>query len=317
MWLQAEVIAMATDLAEFTGAAIGLHLVFGMPLFLAGLITAVVAFAILSLQERGYRKFELAVIALLALVAFGFVFDFFFVGGESYSGIAEGLLPRLGGGDIVPLAVGIIGATVMPHVVYLHSALQNGRVSAADESQRWRLHRANRVDCVLGLGLAGIVNVAMLCIAVALLNRRGLSSVDTLAGVHSHLGSIVGGAAALSFGVALIASGLASSSVGTYSGQVVMSGFMGWRIPVFARRALTMIPSLIVLALAVNTTDALVYSQIALSFGIPFALVPLALLSSRRDVMGEMANVRATSVAIWAVTAIIVVLNVYLIATSV
>jgi manganese transport protein len=317
LWLQAEAIAMATDLAEFTGAAVGLNLVFGVPLFAAGLITAVVAFGILSLEQRGYRRFELAVIALLALVALGFIFDFFLVGRESYGGIASGLLPRLGGGDVVPLAVGIIGATVMPHVVYLHSALQKDRLRAVNERETRTLLKYNRLDCVTGLTLAGVVNVAMLCIASALFHRSGLTGVDTLGGVHTHLTTLVGGGAALSFGVALIASGLASSSVGTYSGQVVMAGFMGWRIPLFLRRALTMIPSLIVLGLAVNTTDALVYSQIALSFGIPFALVPLLLFTRRADVMGESVNRGITTLVMWLVTGIIVSLNIYLLVTTI
>jgi manganese transport protein len=315
LWIQAEVIAMATDLAEFTGAAIGLHLVFGMPLFLAGLVTAVVAFGVLAL-ERGYRRFELAIIALLALVAAGFVIDFFVVGRESYGQIANGLVPRLGGGDTVSLAVGIIGATVMPHVVYLHSSLQKNRIRPRTRAEGAKLLAYNRLDCMIGLGLAGIVNVAMLCIAAALFHHPGLTGVDDLGEVHAHLATMVGGFAALCFGVALIASGMAASSVGTYAGQVVMAGFMGWNIPLFVRRGLTMIPSLIVLGLAVNTTQALVYSQIVLSFGIPFALVPLVLMTRRADVMGHMVNARITTAMIWVVAAIITALNVYLLATT-
>ncbi len=316
LWVQAEVIAMATDLAEFTGAAVGLNLVFGIPLFPAGLITAVVAFAILSLEQRGYRRFELAIIALLAMVAGGFIVDFFLVGRESYAGIAHGLVPRLGGGDTVSLAVGIIGATVMPHVVYLHSSLQKDRIRPQSRSERHTLLRYNRLDCMLGLGLAGIVNVAMICIAAALFHHPGLTHINDLGPIHAHLATLVGGAAALFFGVALIASGMAASSVGTYSGQVVMSGFMGWNIPLFVRRGLTMIPSLIVLAVAVNTTSALVDSQIVLSFGIPFALVPLVLMTRRAGVMGDMVNARFTTALIWLVTAIISGLNLYLIATA-
>ncbi len=315
LWIQAEVIAMATDLAEFTGAALGLHLVFGVALFPAGLITAVVAFIVLGLQQRGYRRFELAIIALLALVVLGFAADFFDVGHQSVSGIANGLVPRLHDAGALSLAVGIIGATVMPHVVYLHSALQKDRITPANGVERRKLLQFNKLDCVLGLGIAGVANVAMLCIAAALVTRTGVTGSGDLSTIHSTLATYVGGGAALAFGVALIASGLSASSVGTYSGQIVMTGFMNWRIPLVLRRGLTMLPSLVVLALAANTTSALVYSQIVLSFGIPFALVPLALITRRAHVMGEMVNRRLTVWAMWLVTFVIAGLNVYLLAT--
>ena len=317
LWVQAEVIAMATDLAEFTGAAVGLNLVFGIPLFAAGLVTAVIAFAILALEQRGYRKFELAIIALLSFVALGFLVDFFAVGRESYTGIANGLIPRLGGGDTLSLAVGIIGATVMPHVVYLHSALQKNRIRPANNREGQTLLNYNRWDCYIGLGLAGVVNLSMLCIAAALFHHPGLTGVSDLGPIHSHLTTLIGGGAALAFGVALIASGLSSSSVGTYSGQIVMAGFMNWKIPLFLRRALTMIPSLLILALAVNTTNALVYSQIVLSFGIPFALVPLILITRKKTAMGEMVNQARTTWIMWLVTAVITGLNVDLLYSTI
>ncbi len=277
LWIQAEVVAMATDLAEFVGAALGLYLVFGIPLFPAGLITAVVAFAILALEQRGYRKFELAIMALLGIVALGFLYTFVAVGDQDVGGILGGLVPSLGGGNQLGLAVGIIGATVMPHVIYLHSALQTDRVQPVNAAERKTLLRYNRLDVIVGLGIAGLVNLSMLCIAAALFHKPGLMGINEIGPIHDHLDSLVGGGAALAFGVALMASGFSSSSVGTYAGQVVMAGFMNWRIPLFLRRTLTMLPSLIVLALAANTTDALVLSQIVLSFGIPFALVPLLL----------------------------------------
>jgi len=226
LWLQAEVVAMATDLAEFVGAAVGLNLVFGMPLFVAGLVTAVVAFAVLALEQRGYRRFELAVIALLTLVAAGFIYVFFAVGHQQYGQLAAGLVPRLGSGDALSLTVGIIGATVMPHVVYLHSALQKDRVKAGGLSERRTLLRFNRWDCIIGLGIAGLVNLSMLCIAAALFHQPGLTGISDLGPIHQHLSTLVGGGAALAFGVALMASGLSSSSVGTYAGQIVMAGFM-------------------------------------------------------------------------------------------
>jgi manganese transport protein len=313
LWLQAEVVAMATDLAEFVGASIGLYLIFGIPLFPAGLITAVVAFAILALEERGYRRFELAIIGLLALVGTGFLYTFFAVGDQDYAAIARGVIPDLSGKGALALSVGIIGATVMPHVVYLHSALQKNRIRPQNMHEMRMLLRYNRLDCIIGLGLAGVVNLAMLCIAAALFHVPGSEQVSDLIQIHGELATLVGGGTALAFAVALMASGFSSSSVGTYAGQVVMSGFMGWRIPLVLRRSITMAPALIVLAAGVNTTDALVISQIVLSFGIPFALVPLVLVTRDRSVMGEFVNRRLTTAAIVVVTAIITALNLYLI----
>ncbi len=316
LWVQAEAVAMATDLAEFVGAAIGLNLVFGIPLFAAGLITAAVAFAVLGLQQRGYRRFELAVIALLALVGLGFLYLFFAAGGQNYHQAAAGLVPHLSGGTVA-LAAAITGATVMPHVVYLHSALQKDRIATVDTEERRTLLTWNRRDCFLGLGLAGVVNMAMLCIAAALFHRPGLTGLTELGSVYARLGSMVGGGAALAFGVALMASGLSSSSVGTYAGQVVMSGFMNWHIPLLARRALTMAPALLVLAFAVNTTQALIYSQLLLSFGIPFAVVPLLLISRDRATMSDMTNRRLTSGLMMATVVAIISLNLYLLGTAV
>jgi len=312
LWLQAEIVAMATDLAEFVGAAVGINLIFGMPLLPAGLITAVVAFVVLGLQQRGYRRFELAVVALLGLVGAGFIYLFFTAGGQHYGQLAGGLLPRLGGADTLGLTVGIIGATVMPHVVYVHSALQTRRVRAAGLQERRTLLAYNKWDCIIGLGLAGLVNLSMLCIAAALFHKPGLTGISDLGPIHAHLATLVGGGAALAFGVALMASGLSSSSVGTYAGQVVMAGFMNWRIPLLARRALTMAPSLVILALAVNTTQALIFSQIVLSFGIPFALIPLLLITRDRAVMTDMVNRRLTSTLMLLTTIIITGLNLYL-----
>lgn len=312
LWLQAEIVAMATDLAEFVGAAIGLYLIFGIGLLPAGLITAVVAFAILALEQRGYRKFELAIIALLSLIALGFLYTFFAVGDQDYGAMARGVVPSLAGQGALALTVGIIGATVMPHVIYLHSALQKNRIRPENQHELRTLLKYNRVDCVIGLGIAGVVNLAMLCIAAALFNVPGLSQIDDLIQIHGELDTLVSGGAALAFAVALMASGFSSSSVGTYAGQVVMSGFMGWRIPLALRRSITMAPALIVLAIGVNTTDALVFSQIVLSFGIPFALIPLVMITRDRRVMGDFVNTRWMTVLVGAIAAVVSVLNVYL-----
>jgi len=311
LWAQAELVAMATDLAEFVGAAIGLNLLFGLPLLPAGLITAVVAFGVLAMEQRGYRRFELAIAALLGLVFLGFVYDLV-AAGPSPAGIAAGLVPGLGGGGRLLLIVGIIGATVMPHVVYLHSALTKSRTACRDDAERRRLVRFQRLDVVIALGAAGLVNLAMLFVAASLAHRSGGLGGDTIPAAHELLGRMAGGGAALAFTVALLASGLSSSSVGTYAGQVVMQGFLGRRIPLFLRRGLTMLPALVVLGAGLPATASLVISQVVLSFGIPFALVPLVLLTRRTDVMGSLVNHRLTTAAAASVTALVVTLNGYL-----
>ncbi len=311
LWVQAELIAMATDLAEFVGAALGLYLIFGIPLFPAGLITAVVAFAILALEQRGHRRFELAIVALLAIVLLGFLYDLVTVG-TSASGVAGGLVPRFDGADSGLLAAGIVGATVMPHVVYLHSALTKGRVACRDEPERRELLRFQRIDVVVALGIAGLINLTMMAVAASLFHGAGVTGVDSLAAAHAGLSRLAGGSAALAFAVALLASGLSSSSVGTYAGQVVMDGFLRRRIPLFTRRALTMLPALIVLGTGLPTTDSLVVSQVLLSFGIPFALIPLTLVARRTDIMGALVNKHITTVAMFAISGAITLLNVFL-----
>jgi len=307
LWVQAELIAMATDLAEFVGAALGLNLLFGVPLLTAGLLTAVVAFGILALEQRGYRPFERAIAGLLGIVFLGFVVDLAGVG-ASPEGIAAGLVPHLPGSELL-LVSGIIGATVMPHVVYLHSALTKSRVSCAGDAERRELLRFQRLDVLLALGGAGLVNLAMLFVAASVFHRAGGSAINSLTAAHAGLGRLVGGGAALAFAVALLASGLSSSSVGTYAGQVVMQGFVRRRIPLWARRALTMLPALVVLGLGLPATDCLVVSQVVLSFGIPFALVPLVLLTRRADIMGALVNRRITTAAAATIAAVIIALN--------
>ena len=314
LWVQAELIAMATDLAEFVGASVGLNLLFGTPLLAAGLITAVVAFGILALEQRGYRRFELAIAALLGLVFFGFAYDLAAVGARP-ARLAAGLVPSLAGPDDLLLIAGIIGATVMPHVVYLHSALTKRRVVCRDDAERRELMRFQRLDVLMALGAAGVINLAMLFVAAAVFSRGGGHVADSIAAAHAGLGRLVGGGAALAFAVALLASGLSSSSVGTYAGQVVMQGFIGRRIPVFTRRAVTMLPALIVLGAGLPATESLVISQVVLSFGIPFALVPLVLLTRRADVMGSLVNRPITTAAAACVAALIGTLNLCLLAS--
>ncbi len=311
LWVQAELIAIATDVAEFVGAAIGLNLLFGVPPFAAGLITAAAAFGLLALEQRGYRKFELAIVGLLFVVLLGFVYDVFAVGPRVHDTLA-GLVPHLGGSASLMLAVGIIGATVMPHVIYLHSALTQRRIPCADDGEKRALLRFQRLDVVAAMTLAGLINLSMLVVAAALFHRTGHLNIDSIEAAHAGLGHLVGGGAALAFAFALLASGLSSSSVGTYAGQIVMQGFIHRRIPLFLRRAVTMAPSLVILAIGLSPTNVLVISQVALSFGIPFALVPLLLLSRRPDVMGTFANRPATSRLLGLIVAVIVGLNAFL-----
>jgi manganese transport protein len=317
LWIQAEAMAMATDVAEFLGAALGLNLLFHVPLLPAGFITGVIAFGLLELQRHGFRRFELAIIGLLGLIMLGFLYETVKIG-PSASGAAHGLVPNLAGSGSVYLAVGIVGATVMPHAIYLHSALTKGRTPVRDDGERARVLRFERTDVIVALGIAGLVNLAMLAVAAKLFHGTpGWSHVDTIRGAHAGFSHLVGGTAALAFAVALLASGVSSSSVGTYAGQVVMAGFLNRRISLFARRALTMAPALVVLGLGVGPTRALVLSQVVLSFGIPFALVPLVLLTRRRDVMGVHVNRPATTAAASAIAVLIAGLNVFLLAQAI
>jgi manganese transport protein len=311
LWVQAEFIAIATDLAEFVGAAIALNLLFGVPPFAAGLITAVVAFGILALQQRGYRRFELAIDAFLGIVCLGFLYDLSQVSVDT-NAFLGGFVPGFDGVDSVMLAVGILGATVMPHVVYLHGALVQDRIRPRDDAERRSLLRFQRVDVAVAMGLAGAINLTMLVVAAALFHESGNVGVDTIEGAHAGFERLLGGGAALAFPVALLASGLSSSSVGTYAGQVVMQGFIDRRIPLFLRRVVTMAPALVVLAIGVDATDALVASQVVLSFGIPFALVPMILLTRRADVMGALVNRRGTTIVASVVAALIIALNGFL-----
>ena len=307
LWAQAEVVAIATDLAEVLGGAIALNLLFGMPLLAGGVGTAVVAFALLALQGRGHRPFETAITGLLAVILLGFLWSLV-AGGTDAGDIASGLVPRFDGADSLLLATGMLGATVMPHVIWVHGALTQGRYVRDTEEQRRALLRGQRVDVVSAMTLAGLVNLAMLVIAARVLSG-GPEPVETIEGAHTGLAAALGPAAALGFALALLASGFAASSVGTYAGQVVLQGFLRRSIPLLLRRLVTLAPALVVLAVGVDPTRALVLSQVVLSFGIPFALVPLVLLTRRRDVMGGLVNRRGTTAAASAVAAVIICLN--------
>lgn len=310
LWAQGELVAIATDLAEVVGGAIALKLLFDLPLLVGGLITAGVAFGLLTLQSRGHRPFETAITGMLAVILVGFVYDVARSGVQPLA-ILDGTVPRFEGTDSVLLAAGMLGATVMPHAIYLHGALTSRRYVRTTEDQRRRLLSSQRADVIIAMTIAGFMNLALLVVAAAVL--RGGAPVDTIEGAHAGLGAALGPAAALLFALALLASGFASSSVGTLSGQIVMEGFLRLRIPLVVRRLVSLTPALVVLAVGVDPTRALVVSQVVLSFGIPFALVPLILFTRRRDVMGTLVNRVATTRIAWVVASVIIALNLALI----
>ena len=313
LWIQAELIAMATDIAEFVGAAIGINLITGLPLFPAALLTGVASFAILALQSRGFRKLELVIASFVGVIVISFGFQVF-LAKPSGSGIVHGLfVPGFDGTDSVLLAVGILGATVMPHVIYLHSALTQRRIVGTTPEARRKIFRFELVDLIIALSIAGLINMSMLITAAAVFHTRGLTTVgDDLQAVYDGLDTYVGTSASIMFGVALLASGLSSSSVGTLAGQVVMQGFIRRQIPLTLRRTITMVPALVIIAIGVNPSKALVLSQVVLSFGIPFALIPLLMFCRNRELMGTLVNRRATTIAAVVVTTIIVALNAFL-----
>ena len=312
LWLQAELVAMATDIAEVVGAALGLNLLFGIPLFPAGIIAGAGAFAILALQQQGYRRLEAGITVLVGVVVASFVFELFDADPDAGEVASHLFVPGFAGTESLLLATGIIGATVMPHVVYLHSALTQRRIVGRDAAERKRILGFEKVDVVIALSLAGVVNLAMMIVAAALFHSSGLTGVETIDGAYEGLQQLVSDRAATVFGIALLASGFASSSVGTMAGQVVMQGFIRRRIPLFLRRAITLAPALLVLAVGVDPTDALVGSQVVLSFGIPFALVPLLIIASKREVMGALVNPGWLTAFAGLLASLIIALNVFL-----
>ena len=309
LWIQAEAIAMATDLAEVLGAALGLHLLFGMPLFPAGLLAGAGAFGILALQRYGFRRLEAVIAGMVGVIVVAFGLEVIIARPDPGGVVSHLFVPRFDGSESVLIAAGILGATVMPHVVYLHSALTQNRIPGRNEEEKRRIQRFERIDVIIAMTIAGFVNMSMLAIAAAVFFGLGIESIED---AYSSFETELGTGAAVLFGIALLASGFSSSSVGTMSGQVVMQGFIQRQIPLFLRRAVTLAPALIILAIGVDPSRSLVISQVVLSFGIPFALVPLVIFTSRRDLMGSLVNTRVTTIAAWAIAAVIICLNVFL-----
>ncbi len=314
LWIQAEIVAMACDIAEVVGAALGLNLIFGIPLFPAGLLAGAGAFAILALQRLGLRRLEAGITALVGVVVASFVVELFNANPDGGEVARHMVLPGLSGTESLLLATGIVGATVMPHVIYLHSALTQRRIVGRDDEEKRKILRFEKIDVVIALSIAGVVNLSMMIVAAALFHEGGLTGIDSIEGAYEGFQDLVSSRAATIFGVALVASGFASSSVGTMAGQVVMQGFIRRRIPIFVRRAITLAPALLVLALGFNPTDALVLSQVVLSFGIPFALVPLLLIARDREMMGSLASPPWLSAICALFAAVIIGFNVFLLA---
>ena len=312
MWVLMELVAMATDLAEFLGAAIGFNLLFGIPLWAAGLITAVATFMILSLQVRGFRSLEALITALLGVIVLCYLVETILDKPDWGDVFYHAVVPQFKGTESVLLAAGILGATVMPHVIFLHSSLTQDRIVVDSPNLRRRLFRFELVDVCVAMGVAGFVNAAMLIMAASTFNRAGLGHIATIEEAYITLEPLLGSAARWIFAISLLASGLSSSAVGTMSGQVIMQGFLERHIPVWLRRLVTILPSLVVIFLGFDPTRTLVISQVVLSFGLPFAVIPLVKFSRRRDLMKEMVNHRFTTAASYVVTALIVALNVYL-----
>ena len=311
LWLVAEVAAMATDLAEFIGAALGFYLLLHIPLFWAGLLTGVVTFLLLGMRRYGFRPLEAVIIVLVAVIAGSYLIETVLARPDAGQVAIHTVTPLLNGSSVL-LAVGILGATVMPHVIYLHSALTQRRIVPGNEQEARRIFRFEQLDIWLAMGLAGLVNGAMLIMAAAVFFGHGLTQIATLQDAYRTLTPLLGPAAAIFFGLALLASGLSSSTVGTMAGQVIMQGFTGWRIPNWLRRLVTMLPALIVLGIGLDPTATLVMSQVVLSFALPFAIVPLLLFTRRRDIMGALVNHRLTTALGGLVALVIIALNVLL-----
>src|SRR6185369_10959004 len=312
MWVLMELVAMATDLAEFLGAAIGFQLLLGVPLFAGAILTAIVTLLILGLERYGFRPLEAVISSMVGMIALCYLIETFIVKPDWGQVAYHAIVPRLSGAESVLLASGILGATVMPHAIFLHSALMQGRIVVGDKARLKRLYRFEIADVVIAMGIASFVNAAMLIMAAAAFYKSGLTHVATLEEAHRTLEPLLGSSAKWIFGLSLLVSGLSSSTVGTSAGQVIMQGFLKRHIPVWVRRLVTMAPAMVVIWMGLDPTRTLVISQVMLSFGLPFAIIPLVMFTSRPDIMGELVNRRLTTMLAARIASVIVALNVYL-----
>jgi len=312
LWILMELVAMATDLAEFLGAALGFNLLLNIPLWLAGILTGITTFIILGLERRGFRSLEAVITAFVGVVAVSYVIETILDKPDWGNVLYHAVVPSFKGPESVILATGILGATVMPHAIYLHSALMQGRVKVKKPAQLKRLFRYEQIDVFIAMGIASLINGAMLIMAASTFHSQGLTGVGTIQEAYKTLEPLLGKAAQSIFAISLLAAGLSSASVGTMAGQVIMQGFLHWEIPVWIRRLVTMIPSLIVIAIGLDPSRTLVISQVLLSFGLPFAIIPLVRFTSQKKIMGVLVNRKFTTILAAGVAALIVVLNGYL-----
>ena len=312
MWVLMELVAMATDLAEFLGAALGLNLLFGMSLWLAGLLTAVITFLILGLERYGFRPLEAAITSMVSVIAVSYLVETI-LDKPNWGNIAyHAVVPHFSGTESILLASGILGATVMPHAIFLHSALTQGRIVVRDRIRLRKLFHFEVTDVVIAMGIASFVNAAMLIMSAATFHKTGLVHIATIEEAHRTLEPLLGKAASWFFALSLLAAGLSSSTVGTSAGQVIMQGFLHRHIPVWFRRLVTMAPSIIVIAVGLDPTRTLVISQVILSFGLPFAIIPLIVFTRSQKIMGVLVNKKITTMILIVIATLIIALNLYL-----
>jgi manganese transport protein len=317
LWVMMELVAMATDLAEFLGAAVGIQLLFGIPLWMGGLITAIATFLILGLERYGFRPLEAVITGFVAVVALSYIAEFA-IARPDWAGMFSSFAPpRLPGAEGALLAAGILGATVMPHAIFLHSALTQNRIRPTGDAGLKRLFRFELADVFIAMGIASFVNAAMLVMSASAFHATGRSDIATIEKAFVTLKPLLGNAASLVFGISLLASGLSSSAVGTSAGQIIMEGFIHKHIPVWLRRLVTLVPSLAVIFLGLDPTRTLVISQVLLSFGLPVTIFSLLRFTSDKRRMGALVNKPVTNLALGATTALVSALNVYLIVATI
>lgn len=308
-WIEAELMAMATDLAEFLGATLGLYLLFHIPMIYAGLLTGVLTFSIVYMEKYGQKVVELIIGTFVGVITIAYVIELYLAKPDWAAAGLHTLVPSLPNGEAVLIAAGMLGATVMPHVIYLHSQLVQARNKRIYTEEEKRKHlRMERIDIAIAMNIAFIINASMVIVSAAVFFRNGIA-VETIEQAHQSLAPLVGSLSSGAFGIALLASGLSSSAVGTFAGQTIMKGFVGLNIPINVRRLVTMAPALIIIALGINPMNALVISQVALSFALPFAIIPMLLITNRKDVMGTLVNKPLTKVIGWLIAGIIIGLN--------
>lgn len=309
-WIQGEIMIMATDLAEFIGAALGFHLVFGLPMIPSAILTAICALLILVFQVRGFRPLEMVIAMMVFIVVIAFSFEILFALPE-FTPFVQGFVPQFQGTDSVLLAAGILGATVMPHAIYMHSGLTCRRVIGQNEEERKKIFRFELIDILIAMIIAGVINAIMLAVAGS--TFFGKEVIDDLSVAFHGFSTYIAPIAGILFGVGLLSAGLSSSSVGTLAGDIMMQGFIHKRIPVFLRRVCSMLPPLILIISGANATKALVMSQVVLSFGIALAIIPLVVFTSNRAIMGQLVNRKVTTATAWSIAVVVICLNVFLI----